>query len=218
MLNYKKIEYQTKWIEFPDVAPTFKSFGIPPHPPDHYIEYSCPAIQLPNTEYVMDSRAIATAIEKHFPEPSLHLNTKETDEIHFAIDQVMRAIAPPYVYRIPDWLLSPRGSTYYTAKRQELFGMDLYAVADHPEFSVEKIWRNAEAPSEKIKEILHRNPEGPYVLGQEVSYSDMVLAGWWRLLKMLDQEGDLHGRMMGFDGAFGVHEDACRGFMERDDH
>jgi len=34
----------------------------------------------------------------------------------------------------------------------------------------------------------------------------------------LDKEGDLFGRVMGADGTFGKHWEACQPWLERDDH
>jgi glutathione S-transferase len=58
------------------------------------------------------------------------------------------------------------------------------------------------------------------VLGDEVSYADFVLAGFWAFLKRLDKDGDLFGRVMGFDegGAFRRHWEACQPWLERDDY
>lgn len=32
VLNLKNIPFKTHWIEYPDIAPTFKSYNIPPNP------------------------------------------------------------------------------------------------------------------------------------------------------------------------------------------
>jgi hypothetical protein len=60
--------------------------------------------------------------------------------------------------------------------------------------------------------------DGPFVLGGEASYADFVLAGFWAFLKKLDQGGNLFGRIMGVDEAFGRHWEACQPFLERDDY
>jgi glutathione S-transferase len=71
----------------------------------------------------------------------------------------------------------------------------------------------------ELGKILGENGgDRPFVLGGEASYADFVLAGFWAFLKKLDQGGDLFGRIMGVDEAFGRHWEACQPFLERDDY
>lgn len=58
VLNFKGIDYKTEWIEYPDLAPTFKSFGLPPNDPNgtgYFMDYTAPAIRFEDGKLMMDS-------------------------------------------------------------------------------------------------------------------------------------------------------------------
>ena len=65
---------------------------------------------------------------------------------------------------------------------------------------------------------MYKNRDRPYVIGKQVSYADFILAGFWRFAELLDEEGDFMGRGMKVDEAFSKHYDACKKWLERDDH
>ncbi|KAK5120687.1 hypothetical protein LTR85_006045 [Meristemomyces frigidus] len=217
-LNYKGLPYKTEWIEYPDIAPKFKSFGIPPNAPgtSNY-EYSVPAIRISGGSYIMESRAIAKALEELQPEPSLHLDNGYTDSVQAVAGKVQGALMPAGVYRIPTKLLNPRGSNYFRETREKRFGMSLEDLAKSDKGG-ENAWKNAHAPMEELKAILHEHDDGPYVMGEQVSFADFILAGLWRFVQLLDEDGDLFERGMKFDESFPRHYEACKKWLERDDH
>lgn len=58
---------------------------------------------------------------------------------------------------------------------------------------------------------------GPFVMGDEVSFADFVLAGAWSFLKDLDRQNDLFGRIMDLHPEFRAHWEACQPWMEKND-
>ncbi|CZT21157.1 related to putative glutathione S-transferase [Ramularia collo-cygni] len=216
VLNYKNLPYKTQWIEYPDVAPTFKSYGIPANSPElnPNAEYSIPAAQI-NGQYIMDSLSIAHTLEDLQPEPSLHLNSEYVGRTQEAILKLWGQLAPIAMHRIPDMLLNPCSAQYFQETRTKRFGMSLAEFAKSDK--AENAWPGAQPILEEIKTILHENSGGPYVLGNKPSFADFILAGWWRFTELLDNDGDLHGRIMQFDDGFLEHYDACKKWMERVD-
>lgn len=79
-------------------------------------------------------------------------------------------------------------------------------------------WSNAKPHIQALTSILHENEGGPYVLGIDPSYPDLILAGLWVFVNRLDKGGDLFGRIMGHDEALLKHWEACQDFISRDDH
>ena len=76
ILNYKRIPYTTEWVEYPDLAPKFRTLNIPPNPkdaPGYFADYSSPCLQYSDGTYQMDSWPIAHELEKRYPEPSLQV-------------------------------------------------------------------------------------------------------------------------------------------------
>ncbi|KAL5377476.1 hypothetical protein DPSP01_009814 [Paraphaeosphaeria sporulosa] len=76
-LNYKKIDYETQWVEYPDVAPLAKSLGIPPGEGPG-LPYTIPIMTTAGGEHIMDSKKIVDYLEEHYAPPdypSLHLDS-----------------------------------------------------------------------------------------------------------------------------------------------
>ncbi|KAK5128148.1 hypothetical protein LTR08_004100 [Meristemomyces frigidus] len=216
-LNYKGLPYTTEWVEYPDLAPKFKALGIPPNGPEALAAYSSPTIRISDGSYIMESRAIVAALEKLQPEPSLHLDNGYTDRVQAAVLNTTKALAPIGIPRTSEKLLNPASQPYFNETRKKRFGMSLkdLAISDR---AGETAWKNVEPLLDELKGMLHENEGGPYVMGQQVSYADFILAGLWRFVELLDEDGDLFGRGMKFDEAFPKHYEACRKWLERDSY
>jgi glutathione S-transferase len=201
------------------MAPSFAALGIAPFGPNETRSpsgYSSPMVQLPDGSYVMDSRNIADALETLQPEPSLQLNSGYVERVQKAVLDVGGALTPICIPRVPELLLSERSAEYFQRTRKERFGMTLDELA-RSEKGGEAAWEEAKPVIQEIVAILHEHEEGPYVLGKTPSYADLILAGYWAFVKKLDKGGDVFGRLMGIDEAFGKHWEACQKFLERDD-
>ncbi len=155
-LNFKGVPYTTQWIEFPDLAATWKSLGIPPNTPSECrFEYSCPTVKLPDVSYVMESGNIAKALEKLQPTPSLHLDNEHPGRAQSIIDGLLYTVGPGMMYRVPGMLLDDRGAEWYNEERKKLTGgRPLTDFAD--KFN----WEGAEAFLEKLKDLLAENADG----------------------------------------------------------
>lgn len=131
----------------------------------------------------------------------------------------MKRLAPIAIPRVPEMLLNPESEVYFRETRRERFeGVELVDLAKS-EAAGEKAWEGAEGGLKLLGEIMgEHNAEGPFVMGKEASYADLVLGGLWAFLAKLDKGGDLFGRVMRFDGRFGRHWEACGPYFERDDY
>jgi glutathione S-transferase len=201
------------------MAPYFSSLGIPPATGPNVTSptgYSSPTIRLPSGGFVVDSRNIADALEQLQPEPSLRLHSSYVERVQDAVLSVGKALAPIAIPRVPEMLLNPESEEYFRRTRRGRFdGIELVDLA-RSERAGEAAWEGAEGGWKDLVAILGEN--GPFVLGEEASYADFVLAGLWAFFKKLDKDGDLFGRVMGVDEAFGKHWEACQPWLERDDH
>lgn len=217
-LNYKGLPYRTEWIEYPDIAPKFKALGIPPNAPgtSNY-EYSVPAARISGGSYVMESRAIAKALEELQPEPSLHLDNGYVDRAQAVAGKVQNALVPTGLPRIPVKLLNPASEKYFRETREKRFGMTLEELAKSDKAG-ENAWKAAEAPLQELVSLLHEHEDGPYIMGKQVSFADFILAGLWRFVQILDENGDLFERGMKTDESLPTHYEACKRWLERDDH
>jgi len=178
-LNLKSLPYQTLWIEYPDLAPTFSSFGIPSNPvSESPWLYAAPATRLPDGSYVMDSRAIALALDKLYPEPSLHMHEGAAiDRAQAAVIALITALAAVIVPRPPKMVLGERSADYFRRTREVKFGMAL-AELGASEVMAEEAWEGEGLVRavEELRGVL-REREGEFVGGQEVGFADFVLGG-----------------------------------------
>jgi glutathione S-transferase len=202
------------------MAPYFSSLGIPPATGPNVTSptgYSSPTIRLPSGAYVADSINIASALEDLQPQPSLRLDSGYVERVQEAVLAAGKALTPIAIPRVAEMVLNPESEEYFRRTRRGRFGVELVDLA-RSEAAGEKAWEGAEGGLRELVKVLGEHAGGPFVLGEEPSYADFVLAGFWAFLKRLDKEGDLFGRVMGVDGAFGKHWEACQPWLERDDH
>lgn len=214
-LNFKGIPYRTEWIEYPEMASKFNSFGIPATA-ESASGWSIPAVRLPDDSYVMDSRKIADALEALQPKPSLRLDGDHVERTQAAVIQTAQALIHIAFPRIPELLLNPSSAEYFRITREKRFGMPLTELAKS-NMAGEPAWVKAEIGLRKLIRILYEHADGPFVLGKEASYPDLIVAGLWSLLKRLDQ-GDLFERGMSYDQTLIRHWEACQQYLVRDDH
>ncbi|KAK5674606.1 hypothetical protein LTS10_012607 [Elasticomyces elasticus] len=216
-LNYKGLPYRTEWTEYPDLNNKLSSLGCPPNPPGtNYVDYSSPAARFPDGTFVMDSLRIAHALEKLQPEPSLHLDNGYVDRVFKTIMATHGALAPNAVVRLPIKVLRPASQEYFRTTRGKRFGMSLEELAKSDKAG-ETAWKAAELHLNELKAILAEHSDGPYVMGKTVSFADFIIAGYWRMLQILDEGGDLYDRMMKVDASFPTHHEACKQWLEKDD-
>jgi glutathione S-transferase len=90
-LTWAGLPYQTKFVEYPDIAPTLKDFGLAPSEDDP--PYTIPAIKIGN-EYFMDSTVIAEELEKRYPTPSLKLDSPRSKRAIELLGPVTGSLKP----------------------------------------------------------------------------------------------------------------------------
>ncbi|KAL8917301.1 MAG: hypothetical protein Q9208_008022 [Pyrenodesmia sp. 3 TL-2023] len=161
VLNYKALPYRTHWLEFPDIAPCLKSHDIPPNAQG--IAYTVPTIHFPSSrnhpkdEYIMESRAIAIALETAYPEPSLHLDAPQLAKIEELRGQAFGTLIGVVGRRILATLLNESSKEYLEAST------DLSGCPDGDE-----AWNRARPALEAIGALL-KEAGGPFVMGETVS-------------------------------------------------
>jgi len=217
-LNYKKIQYMTMWIEYPEIAPTFKQVGIPPN--KEGTPYTIPTIRFPSytssgAQWVMDSRHIATALEERFPSPSLHLDSPILAKVEALVPKITpAAMAPIIIPRVPRDILNEKSKYYFETTRAERFGMSLDEL-EKSEKGGENAWENAKPGFKELAELLCET-EGPFFMGETVSYADFVVVGAFQFMKRAGE--DIFDRVMKIDPSFPALYEACAAWLKRDDH
>ena len=160
--------YKTQWVEYPDIAPTLKSFGLPPN--EEGTPYTIPTIRDANGRYIMDSRKIAFALEEQYPEPSLHLDSPVLPKVEACVAKAVMPLRAVILPPTPRNLLNTASAEYFERTREARFGMPLRQF--EKEQGGDKAWEEATPALKEAGELLRANG-GPFVLGE---------TGEWRFL------------------------------------
>lgn len=215
ILNYKSIPYKTEWVEYPDLAPKFKSLGIPPNPedaPGYFTDYSSPAIQYEDGTYQMDSWPIAHSLEKQYPNPPLHLDEPVVVKIRDLIKELIMPLIPLVLTQVPDVLLNEPSAKYFLETRAKIFKKPLPQMRE--EADVEKCWAEAAVLAKEVGDLL-REKEGPFFLGETVSYADFIFVTLLQMFKRVDE--GVFERYLALDETFPKVFEACKQWMDKQD-
>lgn len=211
VLNYKGIDYETKWVEYPDVAPTMKSFGLSPN--SEGTPYTIPAVQLPDGTYMMDSREIATELEHRYPSPSLWLDSPVLKKVEGLITRLREPLVGVFIPKVPAGLLNPPSAEYFERTRAERFGKSLSEMGRDSD--KEKAWAQFEPLLKEMGDIL-KAEGGPFALGKTVSYTDFVIVSLLQYSKRVDEA--IYERAVAIEPSLRIVYDASKQWLERDDH
>jgi hypothetical protein len=111
----------------------------------------------------MDSWPIAHELEKQYPSPPLHLDDPIVTQVRDHISNIVKAIAPNIIPKVPVVLLNKVSADYFYETRAEQWGMPL------PELEKSKpaaeCWEVAKKPAKEAGDWLRKNG-GPFFLGE----------------------------------------------------
>lgn len=164
ILNFKEVDYQTEWIEYPDLAPKFKSWGIPPNPkdsPGYFADYSSPAIRYDDGVLQMDSWPIAQELERRYPLPSLHLDDPTVLHMRDNVSLMMRPIFAHIIAKIAHMLPKPSADYFYETREKKL-GAPIDQIAAQAK---ESDWEDIQDKVKETGDLLRKNG-GPFFLGE----------------------------------------------------
>lgn len=160
VLNVKGIPYKTEWLEYPDLAPTFKSFGLSPNEPPASA-YASPTIRV-SDKYVMDSRKIVDVLEMEHPSPSLHLDSPILKSVEELAPECITLLGPAFMPLVPG-VLNPPSVEYFERTRATRFGMTLAQL--EKERGGESAWKAAEPKWKELGALL-KAEGGPFFMGK----------------------------------------------------
>ncbi|RFU81180.1 glutathione s-transferase [Trichoderma arundinaceum] len=213
VLNYKNVPYKTSWIEYPDIEPTFSSFGLLPNTASTGdIPYTVPVVKHSTAGYFMESFAIVKKLEELYPEPSLHLDNGYYDKAYAALQEFALKTMPELIHRLPTGILNDESIEYFQRTRKEWFGMSL-AELSKSDKAGENAWIDAEPALQAMRALLMENSSGPYIAGEQVCYADFVIAGGYELFDVVHNEW--FKRWIAYDECFQKHYEACYKWMTR---
>jgi glutathione S-transferase len=218
-LNYKGVTYDTKWVDFPDIEPTLRQYGVEPYQAVALgaavgARYTLPAIQLPNGCCIMDSSRIAIELEKTYPNPPLKSDSELFDQAQDILRRVAWPLYPEIAVPIRDNLLTEYGKPHWVEAREKLFGMSIDEV--HRTKGGQGAWDAAQAGLDRLDHLMstHKEDDGPFLLGSSASTADFVIVAFLAAAKAAGPEifEQLLRQRQGFTALW----DACQTWLERD--
>jgi len=210
-LNYKGIDYETCWVEYPGIESKF-SPHLPPNAPPA-TPYTIPTIRIKDSEYITDSRKIAARLEKDYPSPSLHLDSEVLPMVESIIPKILEPMRSIWLPLIPTNLLNAPSAEYFTRTRQEKFGKLMDGLKT--EEAGEEAWMEAMPGYKALGELLGKE-EGPFFLGTTPSYADFVVVGLLHMFGRIDT--NILKKAVKIEPRLGELYEACKPWLKRDDH
>ncbi|KAK0302706.1 hypothetical protein LTR82_017781 [Friedmanniomyces endolithicus] len=194
LLNYKKIPYDTDWMEYPDLQQKFKAL---------YAAHKSPSVPS------------LIILESLYPSPPLHLETGLDREVNKLCSSIVFAVSAELMAPIvDDWLQEPSVS-WFVDDRQKRLGMNVWELREQK--GGERIWSGAEEKLKQLKGFLrnHQKDEGPFVMGSVLSYADLVIIALFESLSRVRKE--VYDRIMAYDKDFKKLHEAGEKWTKEDD-
>ncbi|KAL7943906.1 hypothetical protein V8C42DRAFT_358641 [Trichoderma barbatum] len=204
VLNYKGLDYQTEWLDSLISRATLKTSrscnysiiitiadsnhggrGLSVTKNHTGFEYSVPAMMDADGTYVMDSLNIAEYLEKKYPEPSIRLHSPKVRHMMDIVNRVMITLAPNFILPFTNDILVSPHREYFIETRSALYGMSLEMV--EATMGGKGAYDAAAPLLKELTRMLEEHPEGPFLLGSEPSYGDLV---WVALMVFLQIVGN----------------------------
>jgi glutathione S-transferase len=202
ILNYKGLDYETEFvrirqllsssegqltlpqIEYPHLQARLEKLVSPHTNPKEVAAYTSPTVIFPDGTAVMESRAIAAAIEERYPSPPLHLDSPILPRLEALMPGVNPNLAPVMLPMVPRTVLNEVAHPYWRRTREAKTGKTLEELEQS--VSREECWAKAKPALDEVTALL-KEKGGPYFMGGTVSYADFVWGGFLEFMKRLGE-------------------------------
>ncbi|KAF9464071.1 hypothetical protein BDZ94DRAFT_534726 [Collybia nuda] len=179
-LNFKGFPYKTIWVECPNIELTCKTIGAPPtgKNPDGTPIYTLPAIYDPSTgAAIADSTDIALYLDAAYPNtpklfpPGAYALLRGILDAHFQPPSIsILRLVLPAIYDV----LNPSSQVFFRRSKEKALRMeikDMTPRGKHREEEWDKVMKQLDDLDERLPKV-----GGPFILGNEVSFLDFVVA------------------------------------------
>ncbi|KKA28240.1 hypothetical protein TD95_002432 [Thielaviopsis punctulata] len=217
ILNYKGIDYETEFLEYPEVKPRLEAH-LPPGNDPHYPAptYTIPTVKFPDGTYLMDSRVIATELEKRYPSRSLHLDSPYLPRLEALVSVLMSALCPVFIPTVPQAFLNDVSREYWERTRSAMFGMPCAELGRTK--GGDAMWAAVAPDMQKVTALLQET-DGVFFAGGEPGYADFVWVAFLLFFKGMGD--DIWRNLMKAAGDEEPHLkllEACKEWTARDDY
>jgi len=238
-LNFKALPYITTWVPLPDVekvrrnlqVSACRKFG------DGSDYYTLPVLEDPNTgDKLGDSFDIAVYLQKTYPDSGLDLFPEQKLDYVFTPDQaspipitdvrggehdeyarfnmsVDEVFTAHVVLMVNGMLLEPSGEQVFV-KRAGVDSFDAFACVGEQR---EQVLVSFENNLEGLANVFKKDESGPFILGMEASYADLIVGGWLRMSNRSLPSAEWNALRGWHGGVFGQLHDALDRYAQTDE-
>ncbi|OSS45724.1 hypothetical protein B5807_09601 [Epicoccum nigrum] len=160
----------------------------------------------------MDSWPIAHELEKRYPSPSLHLDDPITVKIRDLIGSILNPVILQFLPYVPDHL-PERSREWFYESRNAAFGKPISEVHKEALANADEGWKQCYEPLKEAADLLKKH-DGPFFLGQTVSYADFIFTSMLFFVKLLDESA--FDKIVSQDPAFSKLYEATSQWFAKD--
>lgn len=240
-LNFKSLAYKTSWVALPDITKVRSSLNLPPCRKfaDGTDFFTLPIIQDPATDTLVgDSFDIAVYLQKTYPDsgagdlfpaqtldyicphdPALLVplseyrksNVPEYAKFNANVDAAFTAHVQLAVHGFPFDPATAEISKAEFVRRAGVKCWEDFALAGEAR---EKTLESFRGMLGGLAELFLRDARGPFLLGSRVSYADLIVGAWLRMMCVTLPGGEWEEVRRWHGGVFGRLHDALEVFAE----
>ncbi|KAF8638631.1 hypothetical protein AX17_002056 [Amanita inopinata Kibby_2008] len=220
ILNYKRLPYQTVWVEFHEVETQLRAMGAPPSAfrGDRRPVYSLPVLVDParnprSPEIISNPNSIAEYLETAYPARPVYpegSRAVQTLFVHYIQEVFVKPLLPIMVPLSHPQLRSAPGNHAGITPPLSVAGM-----LAGPQW--EQAWRQVKEQFDFLAMVLDKNSadgEGTVAQGRELSYADFALCSvliWIRRMAARDVWAQIRTWN---GGRWGKLYERCRDYMD----
>jgi glutathione S-transferase len=240
-LNVKNVPYKTTWVPMPDIAKVRLSVGVPASRKfaDGSDYHTLPMMTDSATDSIVgDSFDIAIHLQKNYPDSGVR-DLFPTQNLEYVYQQDVPMIVPlserdegvygEYVrfQMHVDAAFSahvalmchglPFDPVYADVTRDEF--VKRAGVGCWDDFTVKgdarvKLMLSFREMLGELAKLFTRDPTGPFLLGEQVSYGDLIVGGWLRMMSVTLPSEEWEEARAWHDGVFGQLHDALKQYAD----
>ena len=184
-LRHKGLEFSHIWVSYPDIAALLESKGVKPN--SDGTPYTLPALDTNDVGVIMGSMKIAKYLETTYPDSDSlfpHLSLPLAELLEDLLHQISLTVYP-IMFPGCVKLLDERGAEYFRRTREARLG-PLEAIWQDKE-KQDKIRSDTPVLLRKVAKLLEIY-EGPFVLGKERCYADILLVTRLEYMRLCNED------------------------------
>ncbi|KAI1809956.1 thioredoxin-like protein [Poronia punctata] len=208
ILNFKGLDYETEWLEYPDIKPRLQA-----HFPEGQEEFTVPTVRMPDGTYIMNSSKIAQVLEELYPSPSLPPTSPVQQRYFDTLSPAYDALEPVKFSFVPRRILNEVNYPYWRKTRSENIGKPI------SDAELEQVFKAASPSLQAVTAMLKENEDGPFFLGATITFTDVIHLGFLVMMRRIGE--DIFRSVLEASGDPELHLrflEAVKPWTERDDH